>query len=78
VQPCCEVVVFMFKWLFRFELVMTMRMFGEIILIAGASIVQPLLLSYIFDIYIPEKDYARCTYAVVGVVMVMLTKVRSC
>jgi hypothetical protein len=72
------VVVFMFKWLFRFELVMTMRMFGEIILIAGASIVQPLLLSYIFDIYIPEKDYARCTYAVVGVVMVMLTKVRSC
>jgi hypothetical protein len=48
----------------RHELTNTIKMILEVILIAGASIAKPLLLSYIFDIYIPEKDYARCTYAV--------------
>ena len=32
------------------------------------------MLSLIFDEYIPAKDYAKCTYCVVGVVAVMLLK----
>jgi hypothetical protein len=39
--------------MFRHELTNTIKMILEVILIAGASIAKPLLLSYIFDIYIP-------------------------
>jgi len=67
-----EIVKFTAGWMFRHELTNTIKMILEVILIAGASIAKPLLLSYIFDIYIPEKDYARCTYAVIGVVVMML------
>ena len=69
-----QIVSFAFGYLWKFERRNTIRMIVEIILIAGSSIAQPFLISLIFDEYIPAKDYAKCTYSVVGVVAVMLLK----
>ena len=69
-----SIVAFAFGYLWKFERLNTLRMMVEIVLIAGCSIAQPFLLSLIFDEFIPAKDYAKCTYSVVGVVGTMLLK----
>ena len=68
------IVAFAVGYLWKFERRNMMRMIVEMFLVAGCSIAQPFLLSLIFDEYIPAKDYAKCTYCVVGVVAVMLLK----
>ena len=69
-----SIVAFAFGYLWKFERLNTLRMILEVVLIAGCSIAQPFLLSLIFDEFIPAKDYAKCTYSVVGVVGTMLLK----
>ena len=69
-----SIVAFSFGYLWKFERLNTLRMMLEIVLSAGCSITQPFLLSLIFDEFVPAKDYAKCTYGVVGVVGVMLLK----
>ena len=69
-----SIVAFAFGYLWKFERLNTLRMMLEITLSAGCSIAQPFLLSLIFDEFIPAKDYAKCTYGVVGVVGTMLMK----
>ena len=69
-----SIVAFALGYLWKFERLNTLRMILEIVLNAGCSIAQPFLLSLIFDEFIPAKDYAKCTYGVVGVVGTMLLK----
>ena len=69
-----QVVKWTLRYMFRFEFVMTMRMLLEVLIIAGCSSAQPWLLSDVFDKHIPNKDYARCTYGIVGVVATMMLK----
>ena len=69
-----SIAAFAFGYLWKFERLNTLRMILEVVLIAGCSIAQPFLLSLIFDEFIPAKDYAKCTYGVVGVVGTMLLK----
>lgn len=69
-----QVVMFTLRYMFRFEKIMTMRMILEVLIIAGCSSAQPWLLSEVFDKHIPNRDYAMCTYGIVGVVGTMMLK----
>ena len=69
-----SIVAFALGYLWKFERLNTLRMILEIVLNAGCSVAQPFLLSLVFDEFVPAKDYAKCTYGVVGVVGTMLLK----
>lgn len=69
-----SIVAFALGYLWKFERLNTLRMILEIVLNAGCSVAQPFLLSLVFDDFVPAKDYAKCTYGVVGVVGTMLLK----